>query len=134
MTPEELKTRTFNVALATILFVRALPRGPAEWKLGGQLLGSGTSVAAQYRAACRAQSTRDFIAKLKKLEEEADESGLWLALLRAGGLAAALRAESVRLEKEFSELTAIAVASIRTARRRERNDGTRRRSHREPPG
>jgi four helix bundle protein len=83
---------------------------------GRQLLDSGTSQAAQYRAACRAQSRRDFVAKMKRMEEESDESALWLALLRATGLPEALSADAVTLESEFKQLTAIAVASIKTAR------------------
>jgi len=100
----------------TVAFVRALPRGAVEFRLGAQLIGSSTSVAAHYRAACRAQSTRDFIAKIRKLEEEADESAMWLALLRATGLPETLGRESAALEREFGEMTAIAVASARTAR------------------
>lgn len=114
----ELQRRLFELAASTIAFVRALPRGTVEYRLGGQLIDSGSSVPAQYRAACRAQSTPDFIAKVKKLEEEADESALWLALLRATGLPDRLNVESERLEREFSEVTAIAVASARTARAR----------------
>ncbi|MBK5297434.1 MAG: four helix bundle protein [Vicinamibacteria bacterium] len=108
----------FALAARSIAFVRALPRGVVEFRLGGQLIDSGSSVPAQYRAACRAQSTRDFIAKIKKLEEEADESALWLALLRAAGLPDRLKSESEALEDEFSQITAIAVASAKTARAR----------------
>jgi four helix bundle protein len=108
----------FDLAVRTIAFVRALPKGVVEFRLGGQLIDSGSSVPAQYRAACRAQSTRDFIAKIKKLEEEADESALWLALLRASGLPEHLRSESQALERDFSEITAISVASAKTSRAR----------------
>jgi four helix bundle protein len=82
-----LKSRTFDAAVRTIRFVEVLPNGPRKWSLGRQLLDSGTSQAAQYRAACRAQSRRDFISKMKRMEEETDESALWLALLRTSGLA-----------------------------------------------
>jgi four helix bundle protein len=118
VTPEQLKKRTFDLAVRTLTFVRMLPRGMIEFRLGGQLIDSSSSTPAQYRAAWRAQSTKDFIAKMKKLEEEADESALWLALLRADGLPATLARESRWLETEFCEITAIAVASAKTSRAR----------------
>jgi len=83
--------------------------------LGKQLLRSGTSVAAQNRSACRAQSRRDFVAKMKKMEEEADESQLWLALLRESRLAVELTAKCALLETEFDRLTGFAVKSAKTA-------------------
>jgi four helix bundle protein len=118
VTADDLKARTFAAAVKTVAFARLLTRGPVDWVLSRQLISSGTSVAAQYRAACRAQSTRDFIAKMKKMEEEADETVLWLSLLRADGLPERLRVEAVPLESEYRQLTAIAVASIKTARKR----------------
>jgi len=118
MSPEELRRWTFELAVRAIAFVRALPKGAVEWRLGTQLVDSGSSVPAQYRAACRAQSTKDFVAKMKILEEEADESAWWLALLRATGLPARLMAESEALESEFGRITAIAVTSAKTARGR----------------
>lgn len=131
-TAEELRRRMFGLAVRSIAFVRALPKGTVEFRLGGQVIDSGTSVPAQYRAACRAQSTRDFIAKIKKLEEEADESALWLALLRAAGLPDRLKSESDALEDEFSQVTAIAVASAKTARARlQREKEARRRAKRQ---
>jgi four helix bundle protein len=118
MTPTELKAWTFEVAVSVVKFVEVLPREPRSWVLGKQLLRSGTSVGAQYRAACRAQSARDFISKMKRMEEEADESVLRLGLLRATGLSEPLAKESKRLESEFDRLTAIAVSSAKTAERR----------------
>ena len=115
MTPEEIKSWTFHVAARTIRFVQGLPPEPRSWVFGKQLLRSSTSVASQYRAACRAQSRPDFVSKMKRMEEEADESTLWLALLRETGLAAALAKDSVELEAEFSRLTGFAVASAKTA-------------------
>ena len=130
VTPEQLKKRTFDLAVRTLMFVRMLPRGMIEFRLGGQLIDSSSSTPAQYRAACRAQSTKDFIAKMKKLEEEADESALWLALLRADGLPAALAQESRWLENEFCEITAIAVTSAKTSRARLTRDREARRAAR----
>jgi len=118
LTAEQLKKRMFDLAVRTLTFIRALPRGMIEFRLGGQLVDSSSSTPAQYRAACRAQSTKDFISKIKKLEEEADESALWLALLRATGLPDTLARESQWLENEFCEITAIAVASAKTSRAR----------------
>ncbi len=85
MTPSEVKRWTFDVALQTVRFVQTLPSESRAWVLSKQLLRSGTSVASQYRSACRAQSRRDFVAKMKEMEEEVDESQLWLALLRESG-------------------------------------------------
>jgi four helix bundle protein len=79
-------------------------------------LRSGTSVAANYRAASRAKSTPDFIAKMGIVEEEADESEFWLELLCESGLAPKNRLTA--LIQEASELIAIAVASRKTAAHR----------------
>ncbi len=117
MTPAELRARTFDTAARTVVFVQRLPNEPRSWSLGRQLMNSGTSQAAQYRAACRAQSRRDFVSKMKRMEEEADESALWLSLLRVTGLPAALSGEGRALESEFEELAKIAAASAKTARR-----------------
>src|SRR4051794_8121544 len=86
MDKEALKARTKDFALRVMKLVDHLPKTPQERVLGGQLLRSGTSVAANYRAACRARSTAEFIAKLGNVLEEADESGLWLELIVEGGL------------------------------------------------
>lgn len=81
--------------------------------MGRQLLRCATSVGANYRAAARGKSTPDFIAKLRIVEEEADESVYWLELLeRSGHIAPDVAAP---LKKEAGELTAIIVASIKTA-------------------
>lgn len=114
MNDTELKQRTKDFALRIVRLTDALPHGRASDVLGRQLLRSATSVAANYRAACRARSRSDFVAKMGIVEEEADESGFWLELLREAGLAPAQRLDSLR--QEASELTAIAVSSIRTAR------------------
>src|SRR5882724_10717726 len=96
----ELKARTFNAAIRVVRLVESLPSGPRTWTVGNQLLASGTSQAAQYRAACRAQSTKDFISKMKRMEEEADESAFWLGVLRVTGLPATLQTEGAALERE----------------------------------
>ena len=83
--------------------------------IGNQLLRAGTSVGANYRAACRAKSTADFISKMGTVEEEADESGYWTELLVDSGK---IKLDDASfLIKESGELTAIAVSSINTARK-----------------
>jgi four helix bundle protein len=114
MNYENLKQRTQRFALNIIKISERLPKDSTSKVLGTQLLRSGTSVGANYRAVCRAKSNADFIAKLGTVEEEADESAYWLELLvDADKLDARAAAPLVQ---ESSELTAIAVASIRTAR------------------
>ncbi len=81
MTKQELLQRTKSYALRVIKVVQALPRDDVARVLGKQLLRSGTSVGANYRAACRARSAADFIGKLKIVEEESDESLYWMELL-----------------------------------------------------
>lgn len=110
----DLKQRTKVLALNTIKFLEGLPRNGTTGVLGKQLLRSGTSVAANYRAACRGRSPAEFQAKMGIVEEEADESVLWLELLVESGHADPNLAQPLR--KEADELTAIAVSSIRTSR------------------
>ena len=113
---EEMKRRTKQFGLRVIRLVASLPKGRTAEVIGWQLLRSGTSVGANYRAACRAKSTADFISKMGTVEEEADESLYWMELL--------VEARIVKLEaleplmKEADELLAITVASINTAKRR----------------
>src|SRR3989440_11521347 len=81
MTERDLIDRTKKFALRIIKLVGALPRTIEGRSIAGQLMRSGTSVAANYRAACRARSKAEFIAKLGTVEEEADESAFWLELI-----------------------------------------------------
>jgi four helix bundle protein len=114
MTSEELKARTKAFALRAIKLVDAMPRSLAAQVIGRQLLRSATSLGANYRAACRAQSHAEFAAKLSIVVEEADETVYWLELLRESGL---LKPERlVKILKEANELVAIAVASRKTAK------------------
>lgn len=114
MNPAELKQRTKAFALRVIRLVEALPDSTIGRALGRQLVRSGTSVAANYRAACRARSRAEFIAKLGICEEEADETLLWLELLAEAGIVPGSRLKD--LMSEASELTAIMVASRKSAR------------------
>jgi four helix bundle protein len=116
MSERDLKERTKAFALRILKLVDALPKTTAGRALGAQLVRSGTSVAANYRAARRAKSTAHFISKLGDVEEEADETLFWLELLEASGIVPAQRLTP--LEQEANELVAIVVASIKTARRR----------------
>jgi four helix bundle protein len=81
MTKEELKKRTKKFALMIIKLVEDLPNNLAGRTIGKQIIRSGTSVAANYRAACRARSTADFVSKITIVEEESDESLFWLELI-----------------------------------------------------
>ena len=116
MTAEVMKQRTKAYALRVVRVVQALPRNEVARAVGGQLLRSGTSVGANYRAACRAKSRPDFVHKLKIVEEECDESLYWMELLVEGEVMPAVRLEA--LQQEGSEILSIVVASLRTARLR----------------
>ena len=118
MTEEEMKARSKVFALRIVRLVEALPQTRTADVLGRQLLRAGTSVGANYRAARRARSTADFINKLSIVEEEADECAYWLELLADAGVMKGALLEP--LIQEANELTAIIVASIRTAKRRTR--------------
>jgi len=114
-----LKERTKAFALDVVALVEELPRGRSAASIGNQLLRSGTSVGANYRAACHARSRREFVAKLGIVEEEADESQFWMDLIIARGWADADRV--TKLRDEARQLVAIIVTSIRTARRTPRS-------------
>jgi four helix bundle protein len=110
-----LKAATKKMALEAIKLVEALPKTKTADVLGKQLLRSATSVAANYRAACRAKSDLDMLSKLGIVEEEADESCLHIELLVESGTCKDKRADY--LHPEFSRMTAIVVASRRTLRK-----------------
>jgi four helix bundle protein len=110
----DLKDRTKALALAAIRIVETLPRSQSGRVIGDQLIRSATSVAANYRSACRARSRKDFIAKMGIVEEEADETAFWLELAAECRLADPERVAA--LGKEANQLVAITVSSIRTAR------------------
>jgi four helix bundle protein len=113
MTERDLIDRTKKFALRIIKLVGALPRTIEGRSIAGQLMRSGTSVAALYRAACRARSKAEFIAKLGTVEEEADESAFWLELIIDSSL---IDERKVRpLLSEASELVAIMASSKKTA-------------------
>ena len=115
MTETELKQRTKQFALRVLKLVSALPKTLEGRAIGSQLVRSGTSVGANYRAACRGRSKAEFISKLGTVEEEADESAYWLELIADGGLLPKPQVDPLR--QEAAELTAIMAASRITAAR-----------------
>ena len=118
MTPEELKSRTKAPALRVIRMVRTLPRDPAGRTVANQIVRSATSVGANYRAACRAQSRATFAATLAIAEEEADETLYCLEILPESGLVNAERLTEIL--EETREVVAVITASRRTASTRSR--------------
>jgi four helix bundle protein len=113
MTEDDLKKRTKLFALRVLKLVAALPRNLAGRTIGGQLVRSGTSVAANYRAACRARSKAEFISRLGVVEEEADESALWLELIMESELMKKALVEPLWIEAD--ELVAIMTSSRKSA-------------------
>ena len=109
-----MKARTKQFALRVIRLVESLPKTKTANVIGNQLLRSGTSVGANYRASCRAKSTADFIHKLSIVEEEADESIYWMKLL--------IESNSVKenllgsLLNEAEQILSIIVSSIKTSK------------------
>jgi len=116
MKHDNLKDRTKNFALRIIRVVEALPKSKTADVIGRQLLRSGTSVGANYRSACRAKSSADFIHKMCIVEEETDESLFWMELLVDGKV---MRGGQLKeLIGEAKEILAITIASIRTVKRK----------------
>ena len=115
MTEPQLLERTKQFALRVFKLVGALPQTIQGRAVASQLIRSGTSVAANYRAACRARSKPEFVAKLGLMEEEADESAFWLELIIETDL---LSEAKVRpLLAEANEIAAIIASSKKTAAR-----------------
>jgi four helix bundle protein len=116
MSDSDLKTGTKRFALRNIRLTEALPKSRTADVIGRQLLRCSTSVGANYRAACRAKSPADFIAKMGIVEEECDECLYWMELLIESEI---VKEKSLKkLMDEADQLLAIAVTSIKTARKR----------------
>jgi len=111
-----LKERTKIFALEIIKLVESLPKGRTADVIGRQLLDAGTSVGANYRAACRARSPADFISKMGIVEEEADETIYWMELLIEAKLVQ--ENDISHLLREANQILAMTVSSIKTARRK----------------
>jgi four helix bundle protein len=114
MNEKEFKARTKDIALRVIRLVDSLPSSRSADVIGKQLLRSGTSIGANYRAACRGKSTADVINKLAIVEEEADESMYWIELLIDAGIVAEKKLS--KLYSDIDEILAMTVASIKTLR------------------
>ena len=114
MDAEELKQRTKIFGLKIIRLVENLPSTKTTRVIGNQLIRSGTSVGANYRAACRGRSKAEFIAKMGIVIEEADESMYWMEMLIEAGIVPENQLSD--LLSEANELVAIFTASAKTAR------------------
>lgn len=114
MINQNLQQRTKKFALRIIRLCQALPDDFVSRRIGDQLVRSGMSVGANYRAACRARSSAEFVAKMGIVEEEADETIYWMELLIESGIMK--DTELTSLMKEANEIVAMIVASIKTAR------------------
>jgi four helix bundle protein len=124
MKGQELKDRTKAFALRIMNLIDALPKSIKGRVIANQLMRSGTSVAANYRAACRARSTAEFISRIGVVEEEADESGLWLELIVDDKILPERKVSSIL--EEANELVAImAASSISASRNSPRRDRSR---------
>ena len=115
MSKAELLTRTKAFALRILKLVDHLPRTTSGRAIGNQQVRSGTSVGANYRAACRSRSRAEFAAKLGLVAEEADETVYWLEVIRDGNLLPSNKLSG--LLKEADELTAIFTAGRRSSSR-----------------
>jgi four helix bundle protein len=112
---QQFKDRTKAVGLRIIRLVESLPATRCSKVLGDQLVRSGTSIGANYRAACRAVSIADIISKLGDVEEETDESMYWIEMLIESGIVPQRRL--TLLHEELGQILAMVVASIKTLRR-----------------
>ena len=114
MNKDDMKRKTMQFGLNIITLVEGLPRGRTADAIGNQLLRSGTSVGANYRAACRARSKADFISKMGLVKEEADESIYWMELLVESEKVDIKSVES--LMNGGNEILAITVSCLISAR------------------
>jgi four helix bundle protein len=113
---QSLQDRTKKLALRVIRMLDRLPPTEAARTIGRQTLRAATSVAANYRAACRSRSKAEFSAKLGVVVEEADETVFWLEVLAESGIVQSKRLAD--LSREASEIRSIMAASHRTIRAR----------------
>ncbi len=113
MNTEDFKNRTKAFALRVIRLTEALPKNQTANVIGKQLLRCGTSVGANYHAACRARSNPEFIAKMGIVEEECDESMYWMELIVEAGLME--EKLLIDLKNEANEILSMVIDSIKTA-------------------
>lgn len=119
MTTEELKLRTKKFSIEIIDLVEKLPNSNTIRVIANQIVRSGTSVGANYRAVCRARSDREFVSKMNIVLEEADETLFWLEIIKEKKWL--IEAELEKVWKEGNELTAILVSSLKTVNNRINN-------------
>lgn len=112
MTTNELKLRTKNFSLMVIDLVEKLPNSISVRVIANQIVKSGSSVGANYRAVCRARSDREFVSKMNIVLEEADETLFWIEIIIAKQWMSNPELEAIW--KEGNELTAIFVSSLKT--------------------
>ena len=117
MTSQVLKNRSKKFAIDIVRLTDELPHKSIGWNVSNQLTRSATSVAANYRAVCRAKSDKDFISKMETVIEECDETQFWLELIEELKIVNSLD-EVKRLWKEADELTSIFVSSVKTVKNR----------------
>jgi four helix bundle protein len=113
---QQLQHRTKQFALRVIRLSQALPNDATGWVIGKQILKSGTSVGANYRASCRSRSDKDFLARMGVVEEEADETMYWLELLMESGLMPEDRL--MALHQEAETIVKMVARSIITVKER----------------
>ena len=116
MDEKTFKARTKKLAVAIIKQMEVLPKSRTADIIARQVIRSGTSIGANYRAASRAKSTADMINKMKIVEEEADETQYWLEVLVEAGIVP--KEQIADIYKETDEILAMTVASIKTLRNR----------------
>jgi four helix bundle protein len=118
MSSDVLKSRTKRFALSIIELSGMLPNNRVGWTFTNQIVRSATSIAANYRAVCRAKSDKDFIAKMETVIEEADETKFWLEMIDESNVLSDKVEEIRRLDNEANELVSIFVSSVKTVKKR----------------
>jgi four helix bundle protein len=114
---EQIQNRTKKMALEIIKLSEHLPNKSVGWTFSNQIIRSATSVAANYRAVCRAKSDKDFISKMETVIEEADETLFWLEMIEESKIINH-QSEILNLKSEVNELISIFVASVKTVKNR----------------
>jgi four helix bundle protein len=117
MKGDDLKERTKKLALAVIKIAEKLPNNSVGWTFTDQIIRSATSIAANYRAACRAKSDKDFVSKLETVIEETDETLFWLDMIEESNIIVD-KTLIAPLTKETNELLSIFVSSVKTVKSR----------------
>ena len=117
MNKNDLQNRTKKFALAIIKLAGHLPNNRVGWTFTDQIVRSSASVAANYRAVCRAKSDKDFISKMETVIEEADETLFWLEMIEESEIINQ-ESEIINFKRECNELVSIFVASAKTVKAR----------------